>query len=1041
LAEIEHRLPAGSIPAEPLRILVPSHALREHLLARLLERRRAWLGLEVATLSGIVATVLDNCGERLVSGELVETLLVARLAARESALARTLGGLVRGYEQVAGAVRDLLDAGFVEEHLDACVERLEAERGTVGGATVERAIAIVRVAAGLRPALAELGLVTAVELTASAARCLAADAERALPASAVLVHGFADATGVASDLLEAIVRHRNTTVFIDRPPSFGVGRWRFGARLIERLAGCAPVEEDAAAAVPARIHCLRAADPARQAEAAVAWLAAPDAGEPSERDAIVARNLSPQAVRLLAQLDRQGIAGSLPSGLESRLGRRIAALLRIVELRGQAPVGTLLEAADAALEARSGVPLADLRVALGLLGARTLRAAAELRPPGRPLRLLVADRIAPDPERDRSSARPREISATSLGATLEHVSHLDTMLHELESPRRLTELTSILAALLAATLPLDEAEVLAAALEPLREGAAGALEVSPEEMAPLLERVWSDLFVAPAGRGGGVALLSVTEARGRTFRRLALVDLARDHFPRPVRADPLLPDPLRQRLRELLPDLPVKLEGHDEERFLFAQLLAAAEQIALLRPAVDEAGKAVSPSSLLDELLRNGHLQETPAPVATRPSAFDAAVAAALKSGDAGLTATLPAAIVEARTRWDALPAPASRGADGPAELADARVAVVRELGADPSRPSAHGLGPYFGEIGATGFDDPRRVDPSVTALERFAACGWQCFLERLLRLRPLPDLTDSLPSLPRRLVGSVVHAVLEELVSAAEPPPLQLADAVAGPDRVVAWPSREELERRTGRAAARQLTHEALDPAIFGSTISREAVEMLEVARQLDWPEGVRTLLTAEADGEARFAAAGKERRLRFRVDRVERDSAQLLLTDYKSGRPISSAVRADTRLRHLASAVARGEALQLPAYLLALGGAPARARYLYLDPRLDPRLRELGLTSEELEHGACDPPFDILYAAWDEGAFLPRLLEPDLQKAYSGCAYCEVREACLQGDSGARLRVERWAARGGPGSSFDRTARAWWGLRDRAPVGGETA
>jgi len=93
------------------------------------------------------------------------------------------------------------------------------------------------------------------------------------------------------------------------------------------------------------------------------------------------------------------------------------------------------------------------------------------------------------------------------------------------------------------------------------------------------------------GGGAGVALLSVTEARGLTFDRLAVVGLTRDRFPRAIRPDPLLPDPLRARLRDLLPDLPVKAEGTTRS----ATVRAAArgrDHVALTRPL---AARTVAP--------------------------------------------------------------------------------------------------------------------------------------------------------------------------------------------------------------------------------------------------------------------------------------------------------------------------------------------------------------------------------------------------------------------------------------------------------------
>jgi inactivated superfamily I helicase len=110
-------------------------------------------------------------------------------------------------------------------------------------------------------------------------------------------------------------------------------------------------------------------------------------------------------------------------------------------------------------------------------------------------------------------------------------------------------------------------------------------------MRPLLE---GQLEKAGAsnlgGAGGGVQVLSVTEARGRTFHHLFVCGLNRDVFPRTVREDPLLPDDLRRILRRVLPDVPVKRSGFDEERYLFAQRLSASPAVTLSWQAADDDG-------------------------------------------------------------------------------------------------------------------------------------------------------------------------------------------------------------------------------------------------------------------------------------------------------------------------------------------------------------------------------------------------------------------------------------------------------------------
>ena len=100
--------------------------------------------------------------------------------------------------------------------------------------------------------------------------------------------------------------------------------------------------------------------------------------------------------------------------------------------------------------------------------------------------------------------------------------------------------------------------------------------------------------------------MDVTQARGRTFEHLFLLGLNRGEFPRTVREDPVFPDTLRRLLgREgygVLPDLPVKRSGFDEERFLFAQLLASAPRVTLSWQEADNDNKVRTPSPLVERL-------------------------------------------------------------------------------------------------------------------------------------------------------------------------------------------------------------------------------------------------------------------------------------------------------------------------------------------------------------------------------------------------------------------------------------------------------
>jgi hypothetical protein len=193
---------------------------------------------------------------------------------------------------------------------------------------------------------------------------------------------------------------------------------------------------------------------------------------------------------------------------------------------------------------------------------------------------------------------------------------------------------------------------------------------------------------------------------------------------------------------------------------------------------------------------------------------------------------------------------------------------------------------------------------------------------------------------------------------------------------------------------------------------------------RELDWASGARNVLAVESEGAAEVPDGSGVRSVRFRVDRFEPgDSAgAFVLTDYKSGKPLTEAKKAATRDKDLARHVAEGRTLQLAAYALARleGGQRLVGRLLFARPDLEDAHREV--LAEATTLALAGAPWEAIFRARDLGAFPPRLVGSDLRTTFEGCKQCEVRIACVQGDSGARLRFERWAA-GGAEAPPDRT------------------
>jgi len=158
-------------------------------------------------------------------------------------------------------------------------------------------------------------------------------------------------------------------------------------------------------------------------------------------------------------------------------------------------------------------------------------------------------------------------------------------------------------------------------------------------------------------------------------------------------------------------------------------------------------------------------------------------------------------------------------------------------------------------------------------------------------------------------------------------------------------------------------------------------------------------------------------------------------VLTDYKTGKPISDGSRADTRDRHLAEAVAGGRALQAAAYAHADGLDAARGRYFFLKPDLaeDATVFEVDSADTGLRDAFASATGTLL-DVWEAGTFLPRLVKGPDGGDPGACRWCRVKPACEQGDTGMRARLRAFAGRETPPTdALERTLGSL--LADLAP------
>jgi hypothetical protein len=1051
LTELARRMPRSADDLEPpLRVVVPSSSLRLHLGRVIVREHGAVAGVLIQSLFSVAAEILERVGHAPPSGDMEFEIIARRIAAREPDLHSDLEDMDDGYGAAVGAVRDLLDAGLGRVQMDAVLEKLDELDGRLSPGRLRRARAVVRVAGAVGGELDRLDLVRRAGAPGLAADLLLDHGPAVLPARAVLIVGFADATGVATELIQALLSRIGGALLLDRPPDpVDATRDDAGCVFLDRLSGHLGGlgrKMDLDTPEPPAVVGLEGAG----ADASIRGVAhriralLDDGAEP-ESIGVVSRETSYLAVPIRRHFARLAIpfsggGSTVGGGAVQRRSRLLASLLAA---GADTPAELWIECA--------ATRDTDLLLALRTLGVVRLEDVAGLGterdyPNGVRLPMHAA---ADDGEGRRHRRLPASRVAEARRAARRLTGALRRWPRRAKPAAHLAACREVLSALgwdRGGTVEDKAGQALALL----------ASQLSPEE--PLTFDEWLlvvglslDTLGAEAvgGSGGGIQVLSAIEARGRTFDHVFIVGLDRGVFPRVVEDDPMLPDQARGHLAsDVLPDTPVKARGLDEERYLFAQLLASAPRVTLCWGSSAVAASRVR-SAFVEGYDRQHDLQTIHAPDPSwlagaedpyepRP-AVEHAVLAARAAGSrwSRIRPYLELAVREGRDR--------AEGLDGPAadETAAARLDVLAET--DPPRGTAT-PGPWAGLVAAA---DPGEL-PWVTGLEGIATCPFQMLLTRRLGVAPMPDPRLGLPDTGGSLVGELVHAVLERVVEVQTDNRrgLDLWDLLDADPVEVRWPTPEALGSMLSEAARRIVRERGLAGWGLEPLLAAQATACLEVARRIDWRDGVaHGVLAAEVRGE--LTVAGLEMPLRFRADRLDRGPEGLLLVDYKTGRPISIRVREATRREHLARTVACGGALQTVAYALAVPGIPAAGRYVFLKPDIGgapEEARDVRVRDDETDIiEAFNNAVAVVAAVWATGACVPRVVEPGASGTPSHCRWCDVSEACRRDDSDYSRRIGAWidacAERANVRDSSARARAAvdlWWLGRARPEDGG---
>lgn len=1035
--------------ALPIRVVVPSRSLQVHLEAALLAASgRAVAGIRFQTHMGLARDILVRAGHPPPPLGLLLHLLARRFARRGSVLRDALDGLEDGFGAVVAPVRDLLDAGLHHEH-GAILGDLLADMGTGATPWRSRAAAVVEVAAACDGVLTAVGGGRLEAALAEAATLLAEHGTDVLPARELWIYGFAETTGVAGDLLEALVRHCGARVVLDQPPDPGNSGGPapgagFTARLRNRLEGIVtPVMVAVGADPPPVVELLAAPGPdAEVREVATRIAALLSGGVEPESVAVVARSLDPYGAVIRRHFQRLGVpfSGIAAASPPTPFQRRLEALLEVLDQGRASPVGAWLEVMERLPgNATAGVPW-ELDVGLRALGAGTVAEVAALpaavleASAGVPLpvrRILGSGGVREGEEDPEERLQRHRLPASHLRAAVAAATRLLGVLDGWPETGVLTDHLARLRQTLH-SLGVRDGDPLADQVAAMAEGIEGELpgdfSVTRGELAHMVREASRQAARPPiGGRGGGVRVLEVTEYRGCTSDHLFLLGLNRDVFPRVIVEDPLLPDAVRAALRPVLPDLAVKAEGHEEERYLFAQALASSPRVVVSWQDLDAEGNARPISPLVERLRLERGLPSTQAPPWPPPPGATLTLTAAEAATHTGLYCDrerwrdlLTAAVEEIEEVLGEVP--------GPADIAAARWRVLEEW--EPDRRSAAGarllecLGPYFGFVG-TGATAGRPV--YITLLEDVAECAWRAFLVRRLGVEPPPE-SGGVPGVDALLLGRTVHGVLERLVK-------QVREAAAGAQaEPVPWPSEEALQALVAAEAQRQAREAGVET--MAGVLAMVVGPYLDMARGLEWQGEPPRVVGAEVEGSVPVDPGdGRAREVRFRADRLDAGPAGKRFTDYKTGRPFTEVISAAALRRHLLEGIRTGQRLQAAAYAAAGG----EGRYVFLGGlRREWPTRVFSVPRDDAEALALfTAAAGTSLAAWEHGGLIPRLVD-GRDREPAACSHCPVSEACLRGDSSARARFLAWARRQrlsarGEDSPAENAAHSLWALQER--------
>jgi ATP-dependent helicase/DNAse subunit B len=421
-----------------------------------------------------------------------------------------------------------------------------------------------------------------------------------------------------------------------------------------------------------------------------------------------------------------------------------------------------------------------------------------------------------------------------------------------------------------------------------------ALGTSPVDFARFVTELAGALDAAsyylPAhGDHEEILVADVVQARGLSFRAVAVLGLAEGEFPATLGEDPFLRDADRQRLHGEC-GLPLEPStGGAEAEFFHEAITRSRERLLLTRPRLADNGAPWQASPYWEAVRRL---------VTVTPDRLSSE--SAPRPGEAASWPELLESLAlhdgyEAARRWAGQSEPERTGGVA---------AAVQVL--QPRRSSAGGS-PFDGELSGLADVFTQRFSPertwSASRLESYRSCPFAFFVSRVLGLEPREEPAEGLDA---RQLGNIYHHIFEQLYRKVTGPPVGTADldALLAALPAVAAAVLDETPRLEGfrvNAWWMQTRGEIADNV-------RRSVEALTAL-----PGGFVPLAQEAAflDNDSLIVTDGDDAfRVRGYIDRMDRaPDGGLRIIDYKTGGPATFTVKA----------VVEGKKLQLPLYALA--------------------------------------------------------------------------------------------------------------------------